>query len=347
MLNLGSKYSFAKILGVYTIWWLFWSCIQLFVMHRLGLDWELAIVDSLVSNLLLEIIVLITLMVYRYYKPGRTNRVYRLIWGVAISAVYCILIEWTLSLIYASNPDYLNFLQKSIPIRFIYVLMTMAYMTLVSWLWNKMNEQKETDKRQTDLEKLMKDAELSKLRQQLQPHFLFNSLNSISALILSKPDQAQTMIHQLSDFLRGTLRDEQESITLQEELAHLQLYLEIEKVRFGHRLTVAIDTEEKSLTCKLPSLLLQPIVENAIKFGLYDVSEAITIRIRTHVQGAFLIVNVSNPFDAQTANANKGLGFGLHSITRRLHLLYARHDLLVTTKEASTFITTLKIPQAS
>jgi two-component system LytT family sensor kinase len=85
-----------------------------------------------------------------------------------------------------------------------------------------------------------------KLRQQLQPHFLFNSLNSISALAGSQPEKARHMIQQLSDFLRGTLkRDEQQSVTLEEELHHLQLYLDIEKVRFGSRLQTDIQVEEE------------------------------------------------------------------------------------------------------
>src|SRR5690606_35869240 len=117
---------------------------------------------------------------------------------------------------------------------------------------------------------LLRSAELAKLRQQLQPHFLFNSLNSISALAGSKPEEARKMVHQLSEFLRGTLhKDEQTLVPFSDELRHLQLYLDIEKVRFGNRLKTEIDTHETCLNLKLPSLILQPVVENAIKFGLY------------------------------------------------------------------------------
>jgi two-component system LytT family sensor kinase len=230
-------------------------------------------------------------------------------------------------------------------VRFAYAFLTIAYTTLLEWMWNKLSEQTESEKRHSDFEQLVKEAELTKLRQQLQPHFLFNSLNSISALVVTKPTEARKMIHQLSDFLRGTLKNEQQSVTLSEELDHLKLYLEIEKVRFGHRLTVEIHSQEESRACSLPSLLLQPIVENAIKFGLYDVSEEITISIFTQLQDSYLFVEIKNPFDPQTQNANKGLGFGLSSIARRLHLLYARNDLLITKKEGTIFITTLKIPQ--
>jgi two-component system, LytTR family, sensor kinase len=329
------------------LWWLFWSVVQTFVLHRLEQDWEIAIADALISNILLGLAAFITLIFYRFYQPGKINLLYRFIWGITITVLFCVFLKWILFQLFPGNQAYLDFVQKSIPVRFIYSLITIAYITLLSWMWNRLSEQQKDNKRQNDLEKLVKEAELTKLRQQLQPHFLFNSLNSISALIIAKPEEARKMIHQLSDFLRGTLKNEQQSVTLSEEVDHLKLYLEIEKVRFGHRLTIDIRSDEESSLCTLPSLLLQPIVENAIKFGLYDISEKITISVTTQVQGAYLFIEIKNPFDPQTQNASRGLGFGLSSIARRLHLLYARADLLTTRKDGETFITTLKIPQNS
>ena len=108
----------------------------------------------------------------------------------------------------------------------------------MSLLWFSQKEEKNINERKIDAERLTKEAELFKLRQQLQPHFLFNSLNSINALISVQPEQARKMIQQLSDFLRGTLKKEdQQWVNLSEELQYLQLYLDIEKVRFGHRLS--------------------------------------------------------------------------------------------------------------
>ncbi|MGZ4038102.1 MAG: sensor histidine kinase, partial [Bacteroidia bacterium] len=132
--------------------------------------------------------------------------------------------------------------------------------------------------------------------------------------------------------------------TLKEELTHLQLYLEIEKVRFGHRLNIDINAAPESLGCTLPSLILQPIVENAIKFGLYDTVGEITIRIAALKSPEGLKIEVQNPFDPQTGLSAKGTGFGLSSVQRRLYLVYARQDLLLTEKNDSTFTTILKIP---
>ena len=153
------------------------------------------------------------------------------------------------------------------------------------------------------------------------------------------------MIEQLSDFLRGTLKkDEQESISLQEEVDYLQLYLEIEKVRFGHRLETIITISETAAKMQLPALILQPIVENAIKFGLYDTTEIVTISIVADTNPQGLSIQVTNPYDANTSLVSVGTGFGLSSIQRRLFLLYGRNDLLKTTQSENSFISTLEIP---
>jgi two-component system LytT family sensor kinase len=186
------------------------------------------------------------------------------------------------------------------------------------------------------------------LRQQLQPHFLFNSLNSITALVGTKPEEARRMVQQLSDFLRGTLKkDDSQLVLLEDELHHLQLYLDIEKVRFGHRLQTKITHDEISLQKKLPSLLLQPVVENAIKFGLYDTTGETCISIGAKSVDDMLVLEIRNPFDPITSSSRQGTGFGLTSVQRRLYLLFSRNDLLTTAQHENIFTTTIKIPQRS
>jgi LytS/YehU family sensor histidine kinase len=213
-------------------------------------------------------------------------------------------------------------------------------------LWYTLEEQKEQERRKNESEKIVRDAELYKLRQQLQPHFLFNSLNSISALVISQPAEARKMIQQLSDYLRSTLKKEEHMwVVLSEELQYLELYLDIEKVRFGHRLATEIRSEAAALSAQLAAMLLQPIVENAIKFGLYDTVDDITIGIDCAVENQMLVVTVKNPFDPEISQPGKGTGFGLRSVQRRLSLLFARNDLLVTSTAGNIFITQIKIPQ--
>ena len=130
------------------------------------------------------------------------------------------------------------------------------------------------------------------------------------------------MIHQLSDFLRGTLKEEEQWITMEEELQNLELYLDIEKVRFGHRLSTVISKPPECLMLKLPPMLLQPVVENAIKFGLYDTTEDVTITIALSKENSLLQILIKNPFDENTSSPRYGTGFGLNSVKRRLYLLF-------------------------
>jgi LytS/YehU family sensor histidine kinase len=245
-----------------------------------------------------------------------------------------------------AGPVYANFMAQSLVIRFFTDFLAIGWMAMISMIWYSQLDQKENEKRKSEAEKLARDAELYNLRQQLQPHFLFNSLNSINALIGFKPDEARKMIHQLSDFLRGTLRkDDQQQVTLNEELQHLNLYLDIEKVRFGHRLKTEISCDTECGESILPAMILQPLVENAIKFGLYDTTDDVVVSIRAELEANYLEIIVQNPFDPKTSRPRQGTGFGLSGVQRRLYLLFARNDLMETHANDNIFTTIIKIPQ--
>ena len=339
-------YSILKIIRYYIVGTLLCILLQSFVLHRLGLTWELSLIDSIVSILILAFYCFDIITIFSFYQPGKGNHIYRFLFAVIFAVLYGLTVHWVLGELFNQNLEYLQFLERSLTIRSVFSLLIFSFLTVVCWLLNSLNDQREKEKRKIDTEQLAKEAELATLRQKIQPHFLFNSLNSISALAISKPNEARKMIQQLSDFLRGTLKkDEQQLVSLTDELLHLNFYLEIEKVRFGHRLSVLINVDENSNTSSIPPLMIQPIVENAIKFGLYGTLDETSIYINTILENNYLIVKVINPFDENMQTANAGTGFGLGSIQRRLFLLYARTDLLTTEKVEHKFITTLKIPQ--
>ncbi len=324
------------------------------VLHWFGLGWKPAIIDSVISNILLLFASLLVITILRYYLPKYEQQVNIFSLCLLLAVAWVFLSKWLLSLANSTYyDDYAIFLKQSMPVRFTLGLLLLGCLTLVSIVWYNQKEQKESESRKADSEKLAKEAELFKLRQQLQPHFLFNSLNSINALIGSRPEEARKMVQQLSDFLRGTLKKEETQwVSLQEELQYLQLYLDIEKVRFGNRLATQIEIAEEARELKLPALLLQPIVENAIKFGLYDTTGETVIRIYAGRDDGYLIIKVLNPFDPETSSPRQGTGFGLKSVQRRLYLLFARNDLLKTGTVAGAaegkeniFTTVVKIPQ--
>ena len=282
----------------------------------------------------------------KYYLPKNEKYWFILAISFVLSCVWLLVIRSMLWYIFKNDQHYTVTLQQSSTVRFGFAFLMIGCMSTISLLWYTQKDQQRTDTQQKEIQQLAKDAELFKLRQQLQPHFLFNSLNSISALTATQPEKARHMIQQLSDFLRGTLKkDDQHKSSLKEELQYLELYLDIEKVRFGHRLNTEISVEENIQQMELPSLILQPVVENAIKFGLYDTIGEVTISITAKKVDETLVVTVQNPFDAETAQPLQGKGFGLASIKRRLFLLFARQDLLQTKTEDNYFITTIIIPQ--
>jgi two-component system LytT family sensor kinase len=318
---------------------------QAYVIQSFGFNWYIAVTDAVGNTVLLTAACWLINNNLRYYQPGTKSYINLVVWCGVLSGM-CIAGAWWILPLLVEDKIYKTFLTQSLTIRFFIDLLAVGCMAMVSLVFYAQQDQKKNDKRKADAEKLAREAELYNLRQQLQPHFLFNSLNSINALIGIRPEEARKMIHQLSDFLRGTLKkDDQEPVTLAEELAHLQLYLDIEKVRFGHRLMAEISCDAKCGTTMLPPMLLQPIVENSIKFGLYDTTEAVTISIRAEVSDNYLVLMVQNPYDAQTTRPRQGTGFGLSGVQRRLYLLFARNDLVETHAEDNLFTTIIKIPQ--
>ena len=328
---------------IYIAWWIIWLVVQTFVLYNTGLlGLESATIDAAVTTVILGLGGYVMISSLRFYRP---RQVMQLIWSLGLSLACILLIRWV-ALQIVSETTYPQFLEKTMIIRGLFSWLMISIIAIVSWIWFYLREQQEIEDRKLSMEKLAREAELSSLRQQLQPHFLFNSLNSISALVGTKPELARKMIQELSEFLRGTIRkDDQLHVSLEEELNHLNLYLEIEKVRFGHRLKTEIIREESTKRMVLPSLLLQPLFENSIKFGLYDTIGEITIRLKATAVDNHLCISIENPFDPETSQPKSGTGFGLTSVQRRLYLLYNRSDLLTTRHSGSIFTTELKIPQ--
>src|SRR5580704_560445 len=163
-----------------------------------------------------------------------------------------------------------------------------------------------------------REAELRALKAQINPHFLFNCLNSITALTTSDPGRAREMCIRLADFLRNTLGlGERESVAWHEELDLAQAYLDVEQVRFGARLHVEVEVDEACAECLVPPLILQPLIENAVKHGIATLVEGGTIQVRSHVRNGVLEVSVENGFDPESP-APRRSGLGLRNVRTRL-----------------------------
>ncbi len=325
--------------------WTGFGVIQTTLIWWHAYNFELAINDSLISATVLTVTCFIIGNALNYYLPSRRKYFQIAIWAVVMS-IASLFLTRSLLFYFISDAAYLKMVDQSLPLRFIFFGLVIAWMATIHILWNIQQEYTENEQRKADAERLAREAELYNLRQQLQPHFLFNSLNSIIALISKKPDEARNMTFQLSDFLRGTLRkDDQQMIELKEELDHIRLYLDIEKVRFGHRLETEIRCDDVCETALLPVMIMQPLVENAIKFGLYDTTGRVKVSIDAFLQESMLELQISNPYDQEKNVPKRGTGFGLRGVQRRLFLLFGRTDLLETRTSDKIFTSILRIPQ--
>lgn len=327
--------------GTGLVWFL--GCFLLLKQVEVGT--EIALTDSFFFGLIFLSGVFVLDRVFGLFAPKGKNLWLLFAVPFFLSLLGTLAHNYGIAWWYADEDDYLDFLNASFYLRWAILALAEQLVSLLALVVSKLERQEETQKREAQMLQLSKDAELAQLRQQLQPHFLFNSLNSINALVISQPQKAREMVLQLSEFLRGTIRkDSQSWITLEEELNYLKMYLEIERVRFGHRLEVEFSVEKGLNSIKLPQLLIQPLVENAIKHGLYGMTGEVKIEVSGKKEGNYFILEVKNPFDPEST-APEGAGFGLSSVERRLYLLFGRTDLLESGPQEGYFRVRLKIPQ--
>ncbi|MFM7858772.1 MAG: sensor histidine kinase [Flammeovirgaceae bacterium] len=311
----------------------------------LGFDFNLAATDALATILWIMLSAGVMELVVMQYSPK--NGRYQFLAGLAL--ILAAISFWAaipaLEYYGKENETYLKMLANTVPIRVAFTFVLVFAAGVLILFAARLRDLEESAEQRSATESMVREAELQKLQLQLQPHFLFNSLNSINALMLVQPPKAREMVQQLSDFLRATLkRADEQWITLAQEADYLKLYLAIEKVRFGHRLDVQMNLDEQIQMWFIPPLLLQPLVENAIKFGLYGTTDKVTIYLNTQREGNALQVEISNPFDTDM-QPPEGSGFGLAGLKRRLYLLYARNDLLTTRMEGNQFFVRLMLPE--
>lgn len=318
----------------------------IFLHYVYHIEITLAACDSTISVLTLSLSLWALGLAITYYPTNVSVTLYSLLIAIffSFSTVFAstALIRWWTE---TTDKDYLFFLEHSGPVRYVIYWLLCSWVSTYLSMRKRINTQEQKFKQQADATALLKEAELFKLRQQLQPHFLYNSLNSISALTMVEPAKAQEMIGLLSDFLRNSVqREAQQKVSLKDELDYLGKYLAIESIRFGDRLNVEV-SNEADIEPYIPPFLLQPLIENAIKFGLYGNTGIVTIAVNIAMNNGLLVITIANPYNEAEQSTPRGTGFGLAGVQRRLQLLYARADLLITHNERGIFTTTLKIPQ--
>jgi sensor histidine kinase YesM len=267
--------------------------------------------------------------------------------------VFVALVSWLLiagvacEIILGSDQYYSDLAIRILPIRILWGVDEYMLIMVMYHFFNFYKDLEEKRLMEEVLKKQVKESELKILKAQLNPHFLFNSLNSVSALTLSHPEGARLMIAQLSDFLRYSLKNKHtDLISLNSEMENIRRYMNIEEVRFGKLL---IYQEEVDATCGkliLPAMILQPIYENAIKHGLYESLTPVTVHTVAHYarEQDELHLTITNNYEKGSPTP-RGAGLGLRHTENILRNLYNRDDLLTVVGSNDLFTVKLLIPQ--
>ncbi|MCW5966678.1 MAG: histidine kinase [Bryobacterales bacterium] len=211
-------------------------------------------------------------------------------------------------------------------------------------IWNNQR----TESKLKEQNQLLMQARLEALSRQINPHFLFNTLNSVSSLIRTNPEQARKVVYRLSHILRRLLKTHEHFVPLREEISFIDDYLAIERVRFGDKLRVEQEIAPETLECRVPSMLLQPLVENCIRHGLGSKIEGGTVRLSARRDGDTLQITVADDgvgMSAEKAASLIGKGIGLTNTHQRLNVLYAgRFQFEIVTREAEGMLIRITIP---
>lgn len=317
-----------------------------FLLRSFGVNHNHAVYETVASYFLLLFFSFILQRIHSYYHSRSAITIVHLSIIMIFSFMINLLINEYGQWFGKDDSDYRLFLSNSFYLRWFVLFLILLTVVNQLWITKHLKEQELTVRRLIEKERELVRSEISGIQQQLRPHFLFNSLNSISALVKSEPDQAREMVFALSDFLRISMnKGNSELSNLQDELDFLNLYLSIEKVRFGHRLQIVNKIEPETKTTLLPALILQPIVENAIKYGIYGNTGELTIEVTASMVQGNLELTVTNPYDSNAVAGSKGTGFGLSSVKRKLELLYRRPDLIEINQDNNIFRIKITIPQ--
>lgn len=334
------------------IWWLTWFFLGLGQSLLLSFVTDIGLlasfIDGFSSSLIFSLLAIAIWFPLRQLKmeSGKllTSVLNHLIIGLVTISMWLLGVRLlTVSLI--NDPKaYLELWKLSFYYRLaggilIYVVITLTYYLIIS-----LDNINKKNINEAKLENMLRETELLMLRSQINPHFLFNSLNSVSSLTITDPGKAREMVVKLSEFMRYALsRKEEKVVPLEKELINMRLYMDIEKVRFGNRLLLKEDIDSKALGVNVPNMILQPLYENSVKHGVYESVDSVIIDVVISKSDMGTTISITNNYDPDSIPV-RGTGTGLTNVQRRLDLYYNKEAYLKTRKENGKFTVELFIP---
>lgn len=245
---------------------------------------------------------------------------------------------------FSDSVPYLEYFSQGLSTNLIVFTGQFEFFVLLHYLLIALQRGRDLEQQALQQELLASKAELRALRATIHPHFLFNALNALANITDSEPAQARNFCVRLADFLRYSVAyGDRPTATLGAELEHVQNYLSIERERFGERLRTDIEAAEDLLDTPVPSLMLFPLVENAIKHGIDSCIEGGRLKLRAGADDGRLHIEISNPLD-ELGHKRQGTGIGLVSLRQRLKNRYGDEATLQTCREDDLFIARIRLP---
>jgi two-component system sensor histidine kinase AlgZ len=283
-------------------------------------------------------------------RPGGARLVLLLTVASLVSATIWTMIGYGWALFLERSPAFSGIPERYrefLPILFLLGVFLYALATLLHLLLLVVERARETERRALEHQVHAREAELKSLKAQLDPHFLFNSLNSVSALIGSDAPAARRMCYLMAGFFRKSLGlGQKERVPLSEELYLAETYLAIEEVRFGERLKTDLRVSEETLTLAVPPLILQPLIENAVHHGIAHLLEGGAVTIRSARRDDLLELAVENPVDPERP-ASRGAGVGLANVRNRIEALYGHRARIDVEATPESYRVRLLLPAAA
>jgi len=304
-----------------------------------------SLIDSLTNFMLYPLLGSSIWYIIKYNSPENSSIGSLLFFHFIAASILCGIWVTISYAIFKPFVDANEFVKNSLPTKIIAGYIMYAIYMVFFYAVNYYQSLKEKIKKEGEYKALIREAELQALKSQINPHFLFNSLNSISSLTVSDPEKAQEMVINLSAFMRYSLmHNEKEMVSFSRELENIKLYLSIEKVRFGKKLNAEFEIDPHCLDAEIPNMILQPLYENAIKYGVYETTDMVTIKTTCLCEGNVLKISIVNDYDASSIK-RKGEGIGLRNIRKRMEIVYNQPDLIQITDHKTSFEVQLIIPQ--
>lgn len=325
------------------------STIQFIVLWQgYNMPFVYSMVDSLATNLVFTVLTIglwLNVRITELTKNPMEIIIHHLTGVTLVVLIWIYVSRFAIRSFFGDDAFLMAFLSQSVAVRVAIGILLYVFFTILFYLLVNMERLAKRKEEEANLRQMVRESELQALKNQINPHFLFNSLNSLYSLSMTNNEKAGEMILNLSEFMRYSLKNEGiQFVTFENEWMHIKRYLDIEKIRFGNNLHYEEVIDDLAYDQVVPSMLLQPLLENAIKHGMYSLDHGVSIDFIAKLYPVYLQIKLCNTYDPEFQN-KRGTGTGLKNVKQRLEKIYHRTDLCTVSSNENRFCVEIIIPR--